>query len=99
MADQIVGYFCWVRTMKGPAYEKRDKQIYDGKQPETKIALAELTLVTYELKQSDWDLSLEVLAERYPCPKAYLSNDIKRQLPKGVVLTDEQVARSINDGK
>lgn len=81
----IVGYFCWVRTMSGePAYEKRDKLIYDGKQPDTRKILAGQTHCCYNLTAADWDMPLEVLAKRFPLMKVLSDEEFQERLEQGV---------------
>lgn len=71
MTDIIVGYFCWVRTMRGGAApQKYDKIIADGLMSETRRRLDEMIVpgTKRPLMIGEWRLSLDDLAAKYPCP-------------------------------
>lgn len=66
----IVGYFCWVRSVKGaPIPEKISLQRYNDPLPETKQRFADVIVAQpIPLRHVDWDLPLDALARKYPFP-------------------------------
>lgn len=71
MREQPVGYFVWVRTERGTFDSvKIDRLILEGMQPlTTKKAFDAKAVARFPLTDTEWTLSLDELATKYPVPE------------------------------
>jgi hypothetical protein len=71
MNEKPVGYLVWTKTLKGTfACEKIDRLILEGMQQlTTKKMYNAKAVARFPLTETEWGLSLDALATKYPVPE------------------------------